>query len=343
MTPKFPFLESISGYRMPPSLSLEQASSQQSAEFKMSVIKKLCPSFELMVDMTGGMGIDTTFISPLFKKSIYIERNAELCSLASENFLTLGLGNVETVNADSVQYVLNLKHASLIYADPARRSASGGKLVSISQCEPNLLPLIDSLIEKCDCLMLKLSPMLDISVAIKELKYVTDIYVVSVEGECKEVLAVCKKSASDVNIHCVNLPCTAEFTFTREEESEASLHLGEPDAYLYEPNASILKAGAFKSVGEKFGLNKLHISSHLYTSNAPVENFPGRAFEILDIRKVHKEHFKDIEKANIATRNFPTSVAELRKKLGIKDGGDIYMFATTLSDGSKRMIVCRKV
>jgi len=338
-----PFTAEVAGFTLPCSLSLQQASSQVAAEFKASVIQDLCSNRELFVDMTGGMGIDTVFISPLFKRSIYIERNAELCAIAMSNFKALGLSGVEVVNADSTQYISGIERASVVFADPARRSRSGGKLVSISDCEPDIVPLQDLILSKCDTLILKLSPMLDISVAAKELHGLSDIYVVSVNGECKELVAVCKIETSRQMIHCVNLPDTAEFTFTQEEERAATAPLSMPLKYLYEPDASILKAGAFKTLCTRFGLQKLHVSSHLYTSSELVSDFPGRCFEITDIRKVHKEHFKDIDKANIAIRNFPTSVAEIRKKLGIKEGGDIYMFATTLINGDKRMILCKKV
>lgn len=255
----------------------------------------------------------------------------------------MGLSGVEVVNADSTQYISGIECASVVFADPARRSRTGGKLVSISDCEPDIVPLQDIILSKCDTLMVKLSPMLDISVAAKELHGLSDIYVVSVNGECKELVAVCKKETSGQMIHCVNLPDTAEFSFTQEEERAATAPLSMPLKYLYEPDASILKAGAFKILCARFVVQKLHTSSHLYTSSELVSDFPGRCFEITGIRKVHKEYFKDIDKANIATRNFPTPVADIRKKLAIKEGGDIYMFATTLINGDKRMILCKKV
>lgn len=340
---KLPFLAGIDGFTLPCSLSLEQASSQTTAEFKATILKGIETEYDSFIDMTGGMGVDTMFLSPLFKKAIYIEQNAELCSIATSNFKAMGIDNIDVVNADSTQYISNIEYTSVIYADPARRSRSGGKLVSISDCEPNILPLLDVILPKCGILMVKLSPMLDITVAAKELHGLSDIYVVSVNGECKELLSLCKRETSGYRIHCVNLPDKEKFTFTQEDERVAAAPLSMPLKYLYEPNASILKAGAFKVLCSKFGVSKLHTSSHLYTSEEMVSDFPGRTFVIEDIRKVHKEYFKDIEKANIATRNFPTSVAEIRKKLGIKEGGDIYMFATTLISGDKRMIICKKV
>ncbi len=330
-------------FTLPCSLSLEQASSQATAEFKATILRDIGTEYESFIDMTGGMGVDTMFISRHFKRAIYIEHNKELCATAESNFKAMGIDNIDVVNADSTQYISKIEYTSVIYADPARRSHSGGKLVSISDCEPNILTLLDVILPKCGILMVKLSPMLDITVAIRELKGLTDLYAVSVQGECKELLAICSKdSVGGANIHCVNLPDKTEFTFTQEEEQNAAAPLSMPLKYLYEPNASILKAGAFKVLCNRFGVSKLHTSSHLYTSEHLITGFPGRTFEIQDIRKVHKEHFKDIEKANITTRNFPTSTTEIRKKLGIKEGGDIYMFATTLINSEKRMLICKK-
>lgn len=339
---KLPFLKDAAGYILPVSLSQEQASSQATAEYKTSIIRSLCSNCDTIIDMTGGMGIDTTFFSKVFRRCIYIERNETLCSLATNNFKVIGAENVEIINGDSVQYVEKTDKVSVIYADPARRSHNGGKMVSIADCEPNLLTIIDTMLSRCDILLVKLSPMLDINVAIKELKRVSHLFIVSLNGECKELLAICSNKAEQPIIHCVNLPSVKEFTFTVDEEHDATTLLSMPQKYLYEPDASILKAGAFKTICHRYGVRKLHINSHLYTSEQFIEEFPGRTFEIVNIRKVHKEHFKEIDKANITTRNFPTSVAEIRKKLGIKDGGDIYMFATTLSDNNKRMIICKK-
>jgi len=340
---KIPFLKETPGFTLPCSLSLEQSSSQATAEFKASITKKISSSNQMFVDLTGGMGIDTLFISKHFKKSIYIEQNEELCKIASSNFKLLNRTDIDVWNGNSVELLSKIDSASVIYADPARRSRSGGKLVSIGECEPNILPILPLIMSKCDILMLKLSPMLDISIAIKELGCVSDIYVVSVFNECKEILAICKKGSFETKIECINLPLAEDFVFTTTSEHHADITLSMPQNYLYEPNASILKAGAFKSICRAFNVNKIETNSHLYTSDTLVDNFPGRCFNIIDVRKVHKEFYKDIDKANISTRNFPTSVAQIRKNLGIKEGGDIYLFATTLIDKSKRIIVTKKV
>lgn len=352
---KFPFLKNFASFQAPPSLSLEQASGECAATFKAQVIENVLGTKQFSIaDMTGGMGIDTLFLSAFGSRTAtYIERNAELCHIAAENFKTFcgDAHHIKVVNADSIQYLLNSQdHYDVIFADPARRSAAGKKLVSIADCEPNLLPHIETLMGKCQLLAVKLSPMLDISVALQELKYVTDLYVVGAEGECKELLALLKHNekaattGSSTAIHCVSLPRHREpFTFTLEDERNATVGYSMPQRYLYEPDPALLKAGAFKSIGVRYGLTKLHPNSHLYTSEVLVPDFMGRTFEITDIRKVHKHQFKDITQANLTARNFPTPVSEIRKNIGVKEGGDVYLFATTLIDNSKIIIISKKL
>lgn len=332
---------------------MEQASSYQVASFRASTIAKRIGSERFTIaDMTGGMGIDTLLLSDFGRRAAtYIERSEALCALAQRNFSRVcgEEGRITTVNADSVEYMAGGGTFDFIYADPARRSNTGRKLVSISDCEPDLLPHIESLLEKCKIMGVKLSPMLDISIALKELRYVECLYVISLNGECKELFAILQRNASPESdctpIHCVNLTADSQetFTFTIADERNATTRFSMPERYLYEPSASIMKAGAFKSIGTRYGLSKLHPSSHLYTSEALVEGFPGRTFEITDIRKVHKPQFKDIDKANLTIRNFPTSVAEIRKNIGVKEGGDVYLFATTLMENSKRIVVCKRI
>ena len=337
---KFPFLKKIATFQAPPGLSLEQASGESAALFKAQVIESTLGVKQFTTaDMTGGMGIDTLFISAFGSRpATYIERSAELCRIATDNFKAAcgDAHHISVVNADSVEYLLNRSD----HYDVIR------KLVSISDCEPNLLPHIGTLMSKCRLLAVKLSPMLDISVALQELKHVTDLYVVGADGECKELLALLSDAGTgcQTKIHCVTLPQNnMPFTFTLEGERSATVKYSMPQHYLYEPSPALLKAGAFKSIGERYGLGKLHPNSHLYTSETFVENFPGRTFEITDIRKVHKPQFKDIERANLTIRNFPTSVAEIRRNIGVKEGGDTYLFATTLMDDSKRIVVTNKL
>ena len=330
---------------------MEQASSHQVAQFRALEIEKVLGQDFTSADMTGGMGIDTLLLSDYGRRSVtYIERNRELCLLAERNFSRVCGDDcrITVVNADSVEHLSNAEHFDFIYADPARRSTTGRKLVSISDCEPDLLPHIDSLLCKCTLMGVKLSPMLDISVALKELRHVQKLYVIGLGGECKELFALlsrdCNTNAENVPIHCISLPLEGvqPFSFTISDEQNATVRFSMPQRYLYEPSAVIMKAGAFKSVCARYGLSKLHPSSHLYTSETLVEGFPGRTFEITDIRKVHKPQFKDIDKANLTVRNFPTSVAEIRKNIGVKEGGDVYLFATTLMENSKRIIVCKR-
>lgn len=348
---KLPFLKETPDYKLPESLSVEQASSQATATYKASVIEAFYKKEGIdshtatFADITGGMGIDTTFLSKIHNKGSYIERNPMLCQAAIHNFPLVGVDNVTVINADSTEFVQQMSGVTTLFADPARRSASGRKLVSISECEPDMVKLLQTLKQRCRLIAIKLSPMLDISMAIKELHNVATLHVISVKNECKEIFVCidCNKSVEEPEIHCVDITSGTDFTFTASAERQAISQFSMPERYLYEPNASILKAGAFKCLGERLKLKKLHVSSHLYTSDKLINSFPGRVFSIADVRKVHKEHFKDIENANLTVRNFPTPVATIRKNIGIKEGGELYLFATTLIDNSKRIIVTNKI
>lgn len=334
---------------------MEQATNPTVASYKASETEKIIGNTFTVADMTGGMGVDTLMLSALGRRTTtYIEQNKELCELAKRNFITIcGESNrITVVNTESVNYMSGAGRFDFIYADPARRSTSGRKLVSISDCEPDLLPHIDTLIGKCTLMGVKLSPMLDISVALKELRYVKQLYIIGLDGECKELFAMldndCHHSANEIDntpIYCVSLPHgdAEPFIFSISEERGTASSFSMPMRYLYEPSAVILKAGAFKSVGKRYGLHKLHSNSHLYTSDTLANGFPGRVFEITDIRKAHKRHFNDIKQANLTVRNFPASVDAIRHSIGIKDGGDIYLFATTLMDRTKRILVTKKL
>jgi len=329
------------------SLPLEQCSSEATAMYKARLLPA---SVERIADLTGGLGVDFAFLAAGKTKALYIERRADLCDVAQENFRALGLTQAQVLYGDGP--ALLTVPFDLIYLDPARRDAQGGKVVALSDCEPNIAALKSSLLAKAPRLMVKLSPMLDITLALKQLPETTQIHVVSVDGECKELLFLLEAESAlhDPHIVCVNLrnnAATQTFTFTKSEESEAVCRLAEtPLLFLYEPNASLLKAGAFSILTQAFDLFKLHPNSHLYTSETLIEHFPGRAFSVEAVFPVHpsalKTQLAGITKANITTRNFPETVAQLRKKTKLKEGGALYLFATTLSDERKVLIKCQK-
>ena len=345
---KIPSWYALSGLLYPRHLSMEQCSSELTAKYKAHLLEG-----ESFADLTGGFGIDCAFISRRFKYADYVERQDELCALAAHNFPLLGLEHVRIHNMDGVDYLHNISHVDCLFLDPARRDGHGGKTVAISDCEPDIGVLESLLVEKADKVMVKLSPMLDLSLALKELKTVSEVHIVSVGNECKELLLVLQKSpiSSDVFIHCelsTHIGESQHYVFTQKQERLSPCPLaGQVETYLYEPNASILKAGAFRSLTQAYPVRKLHVNSHLYTSSSFVADFPGRKFKVESVtgfgKKELKSFLQDMGKANLTVRNFPSSVADLRKRLKLKEGVEDYIFATTLSDEQKVLIRGRKV
>ncbi|MBR3519159.1 MAG: RsmD family RNA methyltransferase [Paludibacteraceae bacterium] len=341
---KIPSWSEIDDLVYPPHLSMEQCSSEQTAAYKATLVRG-----ESFTDLTGGFGVDFAFIARNFKQATMVERNAELCEIAMHNLPLLGLPNAKVVNGDGMDHLRQMEPVDVIFIDPARRDQQGRKTVSIADCEPNLLEVLETLHARAKKILIKYSPMLDITLAIKELKCVESVHVVSVENECKELLfLLSEKTAGSPLFHCVNLSKRGEtrYTFTMEEERNATIRqAGSLGKYLYEPYSSLLKAGAYKSLCTHFPVEKLAVSSHLYTSDEPINDFPGRAFRVVDTftlnKKEVKEHLENVKKANIAVRNFPLSANELRNRLKIKEGGDIYLFATTHME-KRLVIMCEK-
>lgn len=329
-------------------ISLEQASSEATARYKAALVADESKTF---VDLTGGMGVDFAFLSRRFEQSVYVEQNVELCEIAGHNFKVLGLKNVAVKNEESEAFLKNMPPVDVIYLDPSRRDNVGKKVVGIEDCTPNVLEIQEQLLQKSRWAMVKFSPMLDISLAVKKLKNVREVHIVSVENETKELLFILSSCEKSTNYIAVNLNKNEEiekFCFTTEEEQNAQISLSAIiGKYLYEPNASVLKAGAFKSVASRFNIQKLHKNSHLYTSDTLIKDFPGRIFNVQDCFSPNKKNIKNLlaetEKANISVRNFPMSVAEIRQKTGLKEGGEVYLFATTVADEKKVWIVCKKL
>ena len=345
MATKLPSWAENMSILFPVKISLEQCSSEATALYKASLV-----SGESMVDLTGGFGVDCSFLSKNFSKTDYVEQNTELCEIAEHNFRVLGL-NIKVNNAESVEFLNAMPAVDCIYIDPARRDVKGKKTADLSLCSPNLLEIRDILLEKCNTLLIKLSPMFDISSALEVFPECRQVHVVSVKNECKELLLLVEGGfCGETEIVCVDLdelsqvqPEITSVASNLKKEKGEIISYSSPKVYLYEPNASIMKAGLFKTIANKYNMQKLHPSTHLYTSDELVPNFPGRSFEIKRVTKVQRKEIQDIEKANLSIRNFPGNVADLRKKLKLKDGGDIYIFATTLNDNSKVLIVCNKL
>lgn len=344
---KVPSWAEVEGLHYPRHLSLEQCSSEQTARYKASL---LSPG-DTFVDLTGGFGVDFFFMSQPFQRRVYVEQQQELCDIARHNFDLLN--HPCTVACGSAtEYLGQMPHASAIYIDPARRDAHGARTYSISDCTPNVLELQELLVKKADRVIIKLSPMLDWHKAASELQHISAIHIVSVQNECKELLLVLADGAmSEAPVVCINL--LADGTLQRFEYNpatnaqSANINAKVNATYLYEPNASIMKAGCFDEIGNFYQICKLSANSHLYVSDHEVMDFPGRGFQILSIPSMNKRELKealrDIDRANITVRNFPMSAEALRKRLRLKDGGDLYIFATTVGDGSHQLFICRKI
>lgn len=344
---KIPSWASVEQIRYPRHLSMEQCSSEQTARYKASLIKG-----DTLVDLTAGLGVDCSFLARNFKQVTYVERQEELCELAHHNFPLLGLSHITVCKDDACSFLENMESVDCIFLDPARRDSRGGKTVALADCEPNVIEMEPLLISKAKTVMIKLSPMLDITSALHDLKYISQIHLVSVQNECKELLLILKSEQNNqpVEIHCeqlINKDCSNHFAFTLEEERNSTNKLVDRILeYLYEPDVTLLKAGAYRILSSRFPVYKLHINSHLFTSSQYLSDFPGRHFQVVGVsgfgKKEIKHFLEGVEKANLTVRNFPSTVADLRKRLKLKEGGELYIFATTLWNDEKVLIKCIK-
>ena len=339
---KLPTWAAVEGIIYPPKISMEQCSSEKTAKYKAKQVKG-----KRFADLTGGFGIDFSYMARNFNEAFYIERNKTLCDIATANFSLLGLEDAKVMNGNSEELFESLPHLDWIFVDPARRDGDGRKVVALSDCEPNVVEL--DLLSKADMAMIKCSPMLDITMACRQLQHVSSVHIVSVNNECKELLIILNSGDfTGFTTHCVNIlkDSTQIFSFTQDDEDTAETsYSSEVGKYLYEPNASVQKAGSPKSLSSHYHVDKLHPNSHLYTSNEHIHNFPGRIFEVVEVLGFSKADIKSVQslgKANITVRNFPESVQLLRKRLKLTDGGDNYIFATTLNDDNKVLILCKK-
>ena len=376
---KLPRWASIDGIIYPPHISMEQCSSEATALYKAELAERLLNQQKIKIcefttkdtvapkfaknegtcenqgkvgfaDLTGGFGVDFSYIAErLGVRAMYVERQEHLCEKAKENFLRLGLANAEVKNGDGIEVLHTLEHLSLIFIDPARRDDAGNKVVSLKDCTPDVTILQEEMLSKADYVVIKLSPMLDWHRAVNELSHVREVHIISVNNECKELLLVLSaRNMGNLRIYCIN---DAQSFVCDEQDMETSSVKIAPSTleemqYLYEPNASLMKAGCFGVLSERYDARMLSKNSHLFVSREPIEAFPGRSFRIIAVssfnKKELKRHLSGITKANIATRNFPLSVAELRKRLKLKDGGETYIFATTLSDESHVLVITEK-
>ena len=335
----------------PSVLSTEQCSSEQTAQYKQRLI-----SPGNLADLTGGLGIDTCYLAQKATQVVYVERMAEYCQVARSNFKWLGADNITVVEDDSTHFIQYCNRCfDTLYIDPARRGSGNKRIFALDECEPNVVALMPQLLRHGRRIVVKVSPMADISAILTLLPEVGEVHVVSVRNECKELLLVINSDTSTqemaTTIHCVDMDAAGrESTFTFRLDEERQLPLSAPcdtvAQYLYEPNSSILKAGAYKSVAAAYGVDKLQINSHLYTSDCYLPDFPGRKFKVVEVIDFNAKSLKTVGKQypriNLSTRNFPLTANELQKRLKCKDGGEFYLFATTLADNRKVLIITRK-
>jgi hypothetical protein len=324
-------------------LNIEQTSSEITASHKSKLING-----ENIIDLTGGFGVDCYYFSKYFKNVIHCEINSSLSELVNYNYKQLNVVNIETKNIDGIEF-LNSQNNSFdwIYADPSRRHDTKGKVFFLNDCLPNIPKNLNNLFKFSKNILIKTSPLLDISIGINELKFVKTIHVVAVNNEVKELLWILEHGFTDeIEVKTVNLTKTEEFhfDFSFEEEKNLDSLYSKPLTYLFEPNSAILKSGAFHSISKQLNVFKLQKHSHLYTSHELID-FPGRCFKIESILPYNPKAIKKLalKKGNITTRNFPESVEVIRKKLAIKDGGDLYLFFTTDLESNKIVIISTKI
>jgi hypothetical protein len=344
----------------PPSANVEQCSSEETATFKVELLKQNIKSdFDKVVDLTGGFGVDSFFLSSLFREVDYIEPDENLVQITKHNVTILQEARGKKQEArihhhhTTAEKFLEAANGtfSLVYIDPSRRTKGNQKIFRFGDCMPNITQLQDIVFQKADRLLVKASPMLDLLQGVKELKHVEKVFIVAVENECKEVLFLCRKGFEDEPaIEAVDLSDTANqdfisFDFLFSEEKNSTAEFSNPLRYLYEPNAAILKAGAFKLIANRFSLKKIQQHTHLYTSENLITDFPGRIFEIEALikpdAKIVRQQFPE-GKANVVTRNYPLSPDELKKKTGLKDGGEKFLIGFS-GVHEKFVVVCSKV
>ena len=333
----------------PSTLSTEQCSSEITAFYKQRLVK----SADWVCDLTGGLGVDSCFFARKVRRLTYVEREEGYCSAAHHNFsLLVGDAPVEIIHGDAVDLITKcekrFRDADVFYLDPSRRGTGNKRILDINDCEPDLMKLIALLPETCR-IIVKLSPMMDITQALSLIPEVREVHVVSVKNECKELLIIIDRTQPVIEvqkIYCVNFTSDNEeqsFHFCLQDERDINVPLAKSTGrYLYEPNAAVLKAGAYKSAAVRFEVEKLHASSHLYTSNQLIPSFPGRIFEIIEVipfsSRICKTLKDSIPQANITVRNFPLTADDVRKRTRITDGGNVYLFATILSGKQKVLI-----
>jgi len=375
---KLPTWAATRGIVFPPRLAMEQCSSEQTAEYKKQLTERLlCELSEAertsktarrestLTDLTGGFGVDFSIMAPLFHSAVYVEKKSELCRVVQNNLPLLGVDNAVVVCDDGVEYLKRMPTTTILYLDPARRDTNGRRTYALSDCTPDVLALLPQLLPQCERLLLKLSPMLDIKQTVADIErtglaMVAEAHVVAVENECKELLMVVKARGENARGEPLRLFCANDDDVFSVDDlrSLGSLRtvksltaaplLSQDDfvgGYLYEPNAAIMKAGLFAELCQTFAVKQIDGNSHLFVSRQKIDGFPGRRFAIVAATTMRREDIKtvfaDVQRANVAVRNFPLTAEQLRKRLRLKDGGWAFVFGTTVRR-QHIVLLCRK-
>jgi hypothetical protein len=337
---KLPDWYSAEGLLFPPPLSVEQASSQATAAYKARLVAGEC-----LVDLAGGMGVDTLALASRFRRTVYVEQDPELCRCFAHNAARFG-ANVEVVNATAEAYVDGFRGRAVFYIDPARRDDARNRVFLFEDCRPNVPELLPQLRQIAERVLVKASPMLDVTEGIRQLAPVREVHVVAVANECKELLFLLDFDfAGEPTICCIDLgadPPDDGFRFTLAAEHAAPVVLADPGHYLYDPNAAIRKAGAFRLIGQTFGLAKLAPNTHLYTSDSRIADFPGRVFEIEgDAGRNPRRALAD-GRANVIARNHPLGVDGLRRRFNLREGGERFLIGFRDRSGQARLVFARR-
>ena len=339
---KLPTWFSTKNIYYPPKLNIEQTSSEVTAQYKTQLV-----SGKNMIDITGGFGIDSWALSSVLKTVTHCEINADLSAIAQHNFKQLNVNNIDCIPGNGIAFLKQTAQKfDVIYIDPSRRDEHKGKVFLLKDCLPNVPEHLNFLFSKASTILLKNAPILDITSAVNELKFVKEIHVVAVNNDVKELLFLLEtKYVGNIKVRTTNFQKnkTQTFNFTYQEQGTATYSA--PQTYVYEPNAAILKSGGFQHLSQQLNIAKLHQHTHLYTAETLID-FPGRAFKIVHKTTYNKKELQKLiptKKANITTRNFPETVAQIRKKTGIKDGGNLYLFFTTNLQQKHIVLICEKV
>ena len=348
---KLPTWSATDGIIYPPHLSMEQCSSEATAIYKCGIVNRLPKEYrKTLIDLTGGFGVDFAFMAQRFDNACYVEMLQHLCETARHNFEQLGLDHVQVIHSDAEEYLRNTTTnpaSTLLYLDPARRDSNSSRTYAIADCTPNVLELLPDMFKAAHHVLLKLSPMLDWHKAVSDLgSHVAEVHIVSTANECKELLVILKAVyEGEPTIYCMN--DDQHLTFMPSEENASIAIAASVDAaYLYEPNASVMKAGCYGILTGRYPVKALAANSHLFVSSDEVKNFPGRCFIVTAVMRMNKKELtsalKGITHANVTVRNFPMTAQDLRKRLRLADGGDNYIFGTTTDDGRHLLYLCKR-